>query len=54
MQDQANCVQGEEGYEQQEEFMVSVSNAVVDKCAMMVETFNTFVAVVAMPCFLGS
>lgn len=54
MQDQANCVQGEEGYEQQEEFMVSVPDAVVNECAVMVETFNTFIAVVAMPCFLGS
>ena len=47
---QCNHVESEEEEEEEEELMVTKAQAVVDKCAVVVETLDTLVAVVAMSC----
>ena len=47
---QCNHVESEKEEEKEEEFVVTIAKAVIDECAVVIETLDTLVAVVAMSC----
>ena len=54
MNDECKHVECKENQKKYEEFVVAVANAVVDKCAVVVESLDAFIAIVTVPCFFWS
>ena len=49
MEYECDHVEGEAEKEEQEELVVTIAKAVIDECAVMIESLDALITVVAMP-----